>query len=149
IGPVISALDEELRPDRSNELDRRVFLEDDYQVDRSKRCEHSGAFRLALDGTARPLDARCRRVAVETDTEPIARRLRLTEHRYMTGMQQVEAPVGKADFEPMAAPTGNQVERMGARHDLIRGVQIAAAKGGDQLACIDDRCTDLADNDAG
>jgi len=51
----------------------------------------------------------------------------------MTGMQQIEAAVGKADFEPMATPSSDQIEGMRARHDLVGGMQIPAIEGGDQL----------------
>src|SRR5260370_4871893 len=105
IEAVVVALDEELRPDLPNELDWRVLLEDDDQVDGSKRGQHRRALGFVLDRTSRAFEPRCRCIAVETDDEPIARRLGLPEQSHMAGMQQIKAAVGKADFEPMAAPS--------------------------------------------
>src|SRR6266852_1043421 len=67
----------------------------------------------------------------------------------MAGMQQIEAAVGKTDFEPMAAPSSDQIEGMRARHDLVGGMQIPAIEGGYQLACINDSRSDFADDNAG
>ena len=42
VEPVVGAFDEELRADCPDQIERRVFIEDDDQIDRSERCEDRG-----------------------------------------------------------------------------------------------------------
>ena len=64
-------------------------------------------------------------------------------------MQQVEAAVGEADPQPLAAPALDLVERVRPRHHLVGAVEVVAVDPGGKLARVDDRGSDLADDDAG
>src|SRR5215469_4752404 len=66
----------------------------------------------------------------------------------MPGMEQVEAAVGEADSEPMAAPPRHQIERMRTWHDLVARMQIPAVEGSDQLARVNNGRPDFAYDDA-
>src|SRR5438067_12402021 len=67
----------------------------------------------------------------------------------MPGVEQIEAAVGKADFQPVAAPARHQIERVRAWHYLVRVVAITAIESGSELARIHHCGAYLADDDAG
>ena len=104
VDSVIGALDEKLRPDCLDEIDRRVLLEYDNQIDCRQRRQHLGPRRLGLSGTARTFQPCRRRIAIETDNQPIASCLGLSEQCDMSRVQQVETTVREADLEPLTAP---------------------------------------------
>jgi hypothetical protein len=97
----------------------------------------------------RPLEPRCRLIAVERDDQSIAGRLGLSEQRHMPRMQQVKTTVGKANLESMAPPARDQIQRVRTGHDLVGGMRTSAVERGDQLASIGDRGSDLADDNPG
>src|SRR5262249_42929960 len=99
--------------------------------------------------TSRAFESRRRRITIEAHDKPIARRLGLPEQRNMPWVQQIEAAVGEADPEAVAAPADDHIQRVGARDDLVRGVEIPAVGRGVKFARINTRGADLANDTAG
>src|SRR6516165_11073197 len=104
IPSVVSAFHENLRTHVPDQLDRRILLEHDNQIDRLDRGEHLGARMLVLHRPVLALQPRDRCVAVQADHQPVAGRVGFGQELDMAGMQDIEAAVGEADAKSAAVP---------------------------------------------
>ena len=72
LAPVIGALDQHRRPHALDQVERRVLVEDDDEVDGLQRGQHLGAAVNGIDRPAFALQPRGRGVAVEPHHKPVA-----------------------------------------------------------------------------
>src|SRR5262245_47448611 len=100
---IVGTLDQHLRPYPPDQFQGRVLLEDDDYIDRFEPRQHLGARLLRLHRPAFALEARDRGVTVEADNQPVTGAARLCEQPDMAGMQEIEAAVGEADAQALAA----------------------------------------------
>ena len=94
---VIASLDQHRRLDAADQLLGRILFKHGNQVDRLECRKHLGACLNGLDRPARPFQARNRCIPVQAHDQTIARGARTGEKLDVTGMKQIEAPVGKSD----------------------------------------------------
>src|SRR5262249_44351922 len=121
IQKIIRAFDEKLRPNGPDQLDRRILLKDDDQIDGGQRGQYFRPGLFGLDRAPRPFQPRGRPVAVETDDEPVASRLGLSEQPDMPRVQQIETAVGEAYFKTLPPPPFYEIECLGAEKHLVYG----------------------------
>src|SRR5450631_1787722 len=99
---IVPALDQYARLDLGDQPDRRVFLEDDDEIDRFQCRQYFGAGTLVLHRTPVALQPLRRSIAVQADDQPVAGATRRGQYLDVTGMQNIETPVGESN--PQAVP---------------------------------------------
>src|SRR5258706_16117740 len=109
IDPVVGALHEYVWPDAGNEFDRSVVGKQHDGVHEGEPRQHDRACGLRLYRPCGALEPLHRGVAIEADDQPVAARARLAQELDMPGMDEIEAAVGKAYRQPIAAPRRNAV----------------------------------------
>ena len=117
---IVAALDQHVGTEGGNQLERRVFVENDNGVHHRKRGQHVTAFGRAANGPLGSLEASNRLVAVDADDKCITGSSRTKEHVDVTGMQKIENAIRKNNparnrRAPSAGalPAHNPVERIG------------------------------------
>jgi hypothetical protein len=91
---VILSLDPNIWLQPGEQRCRRLFVEDRYPVDRSKRIEYPSPVLLGHHRTARTLGAAYRSIRVEADHQRVTERSGLIEQADVASVQQVEAAAG-------------------------------------------------------
>ena len=148
---VVAAFGQHLGAHAAEQLQRRVLIEHDHEIDRLERGEHLGARMHLLHRPPVALQALDRRIAVETDDEPVAGGTRLRQELDVAGMQEIEAAVGEADAQARPAPFGEPlVEHRPVEDDLLLGRERGGGKNAvAQLGGRDRRGAALADHHGG
>jgi len=119
-GRIVSALDDDVRTEVVDQLERGVLVEHRDGIDGLQPGEHVGALRFAADRAVRSLEAPDARVAVEADDERVAALTRTTKDVEVSGVQQVKNAVGEYDAAPLPrAPFSGALPIK----DLSRGVE--------------------------
>src|SRR6202048_1791733 len=116
---IVRALYQCARLDLRDQLDRRVFLEDHDEIDRFQRRQYFGAGTLVLNRTPVALQPLHRSIAVQADDQPVAGATRRGQYLDVTGMQNIETPVGEANPQTLLPP--------------IRKTRLKVAAGRDNL----------------
>jgi len=101
---VVAALDEDVRVQRTNDRERRVFGEDDHGVDALERREHVRAIGLGADRASRAFETPHGVVAIEADDERVGRGARGHEQIDVPAVQQIEHAVGERDAAGAGPP---------------------------------------------
>ena len=117
---IVGAFDQKLGPDRLDQLDRRILVEDADQIDRGKARKYRGPRGLGLDRAGRPLEPPHAGIAVEPNHEPIAGRAGLLQQMDVARMKQIEAAIGKASAPANPAPSLDLLGGDFAGHDLTK-----------------------------
>jgi hypothetical protein len=123
VGRVVSAFHDDIRPEVSNQLERRVFVEDDDGVDGLEASEHVRAFGLRPDGPLRALEAPNAGVAVEADDERIAKLTRTAQNVEVTRVKEVEHPVREDDTAGGSSAPGTRTVPVDDLPSGIEGTQ--------------------------
>jgi len=97
VGSVITAFDDHIRLQQSNELERCVLLEQRNGIDRLEGGQHVRALALGAYGAIGAFQAFHGGIAVQADDEHIAPRPRADEYIDVSGMKQIEYAVGEDD----------------------------------------------------
>src|SRR5882672_5729364 len=119
---IIATLHQYARPDLRDQLDRRVFLENDDEIDRLQRRQHFGARALVLNRTPLALQPFHRRIAVQSDHQPVTGATRRGQYLDVAGMQNIETAVGETDPQALLAPVRKlTLEVAACRDDLFLG----------------------------
>src|SRR3712207_6360951 len=106
---VVAALDEDVRPKRPDELDRRVLVERDDVVDGRECRQNVGPILERVDRTAGSLEACDALVGVEADDQHVPERLRARQVRDVAAVEDVEAAVREDDGASLALLRGERV----------------------------------------
>lgn len=148
---VVAALYQHARLDPGDQVDRRVLLEDDDEIDGFQRRQHLGARTLVLDRAIGALQPPHRGVAVEAHDQPIAGCARRRQHLDVAGMQDIETAIGEADALSLPAPFDKlRVQRIGLQNDLLLGREIGMRQDlSPQLGCAHAGRALLADGNGG
>src|SRR5258708_27587689 len=122
VAGIVAALHQHARPDLRDQLDRRVFLEDDDEIDRLQRRQHFGARALVLNRTPLALQPFHRRIAVQSDHQPVTGATRPGQYLDLAGMPDIETAVGETDPQALLAPVRKlTLEVAACRDDLFLG----------------------------
>src|SRR5215207_3735337 len=97
LSEIVAAFDVDVRPDRSDQLCRRVFIEQDRDIDDVQRTDEREPVRFPIDGTGRSLEPPRAGIRVETDYQNIAERTSAAQKLDMTGMKDVKHAVSEDD----------------------------------------------------
>ena len=115
VDSVVGALDEKLRPDCLDEIDRRVLLEYDNQIDCRQRSQHLGPRRLGLDGTARTFSRAVDASLLRPTTNRSQAALACPSSATCPGCSKSKQPFVKPILSPWRAPPLDEIERICAR----------------------------------
>src|SRR3954468_4292544 len=122
---VIAPLDQRTRLDAGDQVDRRIFIENNDEIDGFERRQHFRTRSLVLNGAIGALQPPYRSVAVQPHDQAVAGGARRCQHLDVAGMQDVEAAIGEADALALLLPFRElRVERAGLEHDLLLGREI-------------------------
>ena len=101
---VVAALYQYAGLDPRDQLDRRVLLEDDDEIDRLQRRQYFGAGTLVLNRAPLALQPLHRCVAVQSDDQAVAGATGRGQYLDVTGMQDIETAVGESDPQTLLSP---------------------------------------------
>ncbi|CUU16974.1 hypothetical protein CDS [Bradyrhizobium sp.] len=123
---VVATLHQRARLDPGDQIDRRILLEEDDEVDGFERREHFRTRTFVLNRAIGALQPPHRGIAVEADDQAIAGSARRGQHLDVAGMQDVKAAIGEADAQVLPAPFRELcVERIRLEHDLLLSREIS------------------------
>lgn len=97
VGSVITAFDDHIRLQQSNELERCVLLEQRNGIDHGEGSEDVHPLSTGSDRPGGTLEPLHRVIAVDADDERITVRSRANEHIDMPRMEKIEHAVGEND----------------------------------------------------
>ena len=116
---VITALHENIRAERRDQLTRRILIEHHDDVDHLERGQYVTTLSGTSDGTFRTFESPNGRVSIHADDERIAVATRAQEDVDVAGVKQIENAVGERDSpcrlsspRPRAIPIHDFVERV-------------------------------------
>src|SRR5690349_11673703 len=128
---VIGAFDQYRGPYPLDQFKWRVLVKDDDEIDGFECRQYFRASLSRINRASFALESRGGRVAVEANHEPVASSSRFSQQLDVPAMQEIEAAIGKADAQAMAAPFAQPfVEHSPVEHDLVLGRE----RGGGQDA---------------
>ena len=120
VAGVVSALHQYAGLDLRDQFDRRILTEDGDEIDRLQRRQHFGARALVLNRAPLALQPLHRRIAVQSDHQPVAGATRRGQYLDVTGMQNIETAVGETDPQTLPPPIRNmRIEAGVVRDDLL------------------------------
>ncbi len=110
----VGAFHEDVGLHGSNDLGRRVLVEEDDGVDGSERGHHLGAFEFGRDRTCRAFVAPHRGIAVEADDQEIAKRAAPCRYLTWPGCSRSKTPFVKTIVSPRARCAATKSAHLGA-----------------------------------
>ena len=116
---VVAAFDEDVGADLADELEGRVFGEEDDGVDGGEGGHDAGAFVLGDDGARGAFEAADGGVGVEAEDELGAELAAVFEQGDVADVEEVEAAVGEDDGLAGGAPVGDAGGEVLAVEDLF------------------------------
>ncbi|RMP03935.1 hypothetical protein ALQ30_05662 [Pseudomonas syringae pv. persicae] len=147
IDAVITAFDQHVRLDVTQQIFRSAFGEADHPVHCTQACQHGHTPVNAVDRTARPFQAADRRVIVDGHDQTITQRPRLLQVGHMTGVKNVEAAIGEDDFFLVRARIIDRQQQLLQPQHAAFGT-FFALNGAAQFRGADGCSTQLADHNA-
>ena len=120
LGRIVAALDDDVGFDPTNQLERRVLVEDGDGIDGLEGGEDVRSFTLRPHGPLGSLETFDRGVAVDADNQRVATRTRAHEDVDVSGMQEIEDTIGEHDLTRL--PRTPRRERL-PRHDFSTRVE--------------------------
>ena len=97
VGGVVAPLHDEVGAKELDECQRRVLIEDGDGINGLEASKHIGPLDLVAHWTIGPLQSPNASIAVQPDDQRIATFAGTAEDVEMSGMQEVEHPIGKDD----------------------------------------------------
>src|SRR5262245_5331220 len=94
---IVGTFDQNCWLNCADQFYRRGLIEDNDKINGLQRRQYLGARRLVLDWAITPLQFRDGRIAIEANDQFIAGAARRDKQPNVTGMQKIEAPIGKAN----------------------------------------------------
>ena len=150
VDAVVGALHQHVGPQRLDQLERRVLVEQHHQIHRCQRRHHRRPRRLVLQRPCRSLQPLHRGVGVQGDDQPVAACPCLGQQPDMAGVDQVEAAIGEADPQSLRPPRRRALRGLVARRDLAVGRhQVRQMQHAEQFLAADRRGARLAHGNAG
>jgi len=117
---IVAAFHKHIGPQRHDQLQRRVFVENGDSIHARERRKHMGSLPRTAEGPRRPFEATHGVIAVNADDQRIAAIPRSTQEIDVSGVQQVKDTIRKDQAAWEASPPG---ERLIARQNFARWVQ--------------------------
>jgi hypothetical protein len=101
---VIAPFDDDVRPEKLDQLEGSVFIEQYDEIDAFHSREDVGPLCFATYGPGGPLEPAHRRIAIDADDERVGGRARRREKVDVSGVQEVEDAVGEGDLAFSVSP---------------------------------------------
>ena len=147
---VVAAFDKNIRTRSDDHFQGRGLVEDDHRIDRSQRSQHPGAFALADDGPARPLQSAYGCIAVDGDDKPVTKPASLLEQRDVADVQQIETSIGENNALVIGLPKRHAVRKFLVSEHAVFAMQgNLRAQSSEQFMLLYRHGADLANNNAG
>ena len=119
---IIGALYEDVRTKRLNERVGRVVVKKHHHRNALHLIDHPRPRLLRLNGSTVSLQSPDRGVRIEGDDQSIARGRRLSDQSDMSWMNDIEAPVGEPDLEPVSSPSFPDPDGLLDLHRVKKGL---------------------------
>lgn len=115
IFPVVAALDQHIRLQGGDQVQRRLLRKRHDQVDGFQGRQHDAAVGQRVDRSLRALEAADGVVVVKPDDQYISELFCLGQIADVAGVQKVETAVGEDDAPALGPPSGNLPQGLGQR----------------------------------